>query len=104
MKWKIATASVVAAAIMSAPIAAAVPTNGNGNTSGTRNTPGQTISQIAKSGGGPAEILKALIGSKPANKGLPKALVSVQKPKPTPKPTSKPTPKPTPTPAPAPAP
>jgi hypothetical protein len=98
MKWKIATASVAAAAIMSAPIAAAAPGNGNGNTDGTRNTIGQTISQIAKSGGGPAEILKALIGFKPANKGLPKALVSVQKPKPTPKPT--PTPTPTPVPAP----
>ena len=98
MKWKIATASVVAAAIMSAPLAAAAPTDGNGNNSGTRNTTGQTISQIAKSGGGPAEILKALIGLKHTNKGLPKALVSVQKPKPTPKPP----PPPTPTPAPAP--
>jgi hypothetical protein len=94
MKWKIATASVVAAAIMSAPIAAAAPTNGNGNTSGTRNTTGQTISQIAKSGGGPAEVLKALIGLKPTNKGLPKALESVQKPKPTPKPTPAPAPAP----------
>ena len=87
MKWKIATASVAAAAIMSAPIAAAAPGNGNGNTNGTRNPIGQTISQIAKSGGGPAEILKALIGRKPNNKGLPKALINVQKPKPTPTPT-----------------
>ncbi len=92
MKWKIATASVVAAAIMSAPIAAAAP--GKGKVDSTRNTTGKTVSQIAKSGGGAAEILKAKIALKPTNKGLPKALANVQKPKPTPTPTTDPAPAP----------
>lgn len=90
MKWKIATASVVtAAAIMTAPVAGAAPGNGkgkgNGHT-GTRNTIGQTISQIAKSGGGSAGILSALSGFKPNNTGLAKALQNALKPKPTPTP------------------
>ena len=95
MKWKIATASVLAATVMSAPVAAAAPGthNGNGSTTGPRNTIGKTISEIAKNGGGSAGILGALVNFKPNNKGLAKALQNALKPK------SEPTPEPTPTPA-----
>lgn len=98
MKWKIATASVLAAAVMSAPVAAAAPgnSNANGNTAGPRNTIGKTISEIAKNGGGAAAIHQALINFKPNNKGLANALQQILKPKPTP--TPEPTPEPTPTP------
>jgi hypothetical protein len=82
MKWKIATASVVAAAIMSAPVASAAPANDNSNVGGARNAIGQTISQIAKNGGGAAAILGQLVQFKPANKGLAKALQNLLNPKP----------------------
>lgn len=97
MKWKIAAAAVATAAIVSAPLAGA-KTNNKGNGNRPTTPPGQSISAIAKSGGGPAAILGALIGLKPTNPGLPKALTNVTKPKPSPTPT--PTPDPTPTPAP----
>ena len=58
MKWKIATASVVAAAIMSAPLAAAAP---SGGTSGKGNTVGKTVSEIAKTGGGADGVVGALV-------------------------------------------
>lgn len=61
MKWKVATASVVAAAIVSAPVANAAPSNGNGITG--PNNVGQAISQIASiasGGASPAAILNAL--------------------------------------------
>lgn len=82
MKWKITTASVLAAAIMSAPVAGAAPGNDHGNNGGTRNTIGQTISQIAKSGGGAAAVLGQLVQFKPNNTGLAKALQNALKPKP----------------------
>lgn len=82
MKWKIATASMVAAAIISAPVAGAAPGNGSGNNGGTRPNIGQTISQIAKSGGGAAAILGQLVQFKPNNKGLARALQNLLKPKP----------------------
>lgn len=81
MKWKIATASVLAAAIMSAPAANAVPGNGHGN-GGARPNIGQTISQIAKNGGGAAAVLGQLVQLKPNNKGLAKALQNLLNPKP----------------------
>lgn len=86
MKWKIATASVLAAALMSAPVAGAAPgnSNGNGNSAGARNTIGQTVSQIARTGGGSAGVLGALSQLKPANTGLAKALQNALKPKPAP--------------------
>ncbi len=94
MKWKIATASVLAAAVMSAPVAAAAPgnSNANGNSAGPRNTIGKTISEIAKNGGGSAGVLGALVNFKPNNKGLAKALQNALKPKPEPTPTPTPTP------------
>jgi hypothetical protein len=96
VKWKVATASVLAAAIVSAPVASAAPGNGNNGGSGARNTIGQTISAIAKSGGGAAGILGALVQLKPNNKGLANALQRVLShkttatPTPTPAPTSTP--------------
>lgn len=103
MKWKIAAAAVATAAIVSAPLASAKPA-GSGNGNKPVSPPGQSISAIAKAGGGPAAILGALIGLKPNNPGLPKALTNVTKPKPTPTPTPTPTPDPSPTPDPVPAP
>lgn len=86
MKWKIATATLAAVAIASAPLAGARPGNGNGNGNGNRPTtpPGQTISAIAKSGGGAAGVLGALIQLRPNNLGLQNALARVTRPKPTP--------------------
>lgn len=63
MKWKIATASALTAAIVSAPIAGAAPSNGNGITGPGNAGVGQAISQIAAiaSGGAtPGAILNAL--------------------------------------------
>ncbi len=75
MKWKIAAAALTAAAIVSAPLAGAKPaTNGNGNGNKPTTPPGRTISVIAKSGGGAAGVLGALVQLKPTNPGLPKAL------------------------------
>lgn len=94
MKWKIAAAAIAAAAIASAPLAGAKPsTTGNGNKPTT--PPGQTISSIAKAGGGAAGVLGGLIQLKPTNLGLPKALQRVTA-------TKTPTPTPTETPAPTP--
>lgn len=87
MKWKVATASVLAAAIVSAPVASAAPGSGNNGGNGARNTIGQTISAIAKNGGGAVGILGALVQLKPNNKGLANAvqrLLSHQTPAPTP--------------------
>ncbi len=102
MKWKVAAAVVATAAVVSAPMADAKPGNGNGKK--PVSPPGQTISAIAKSGGGAAGVLGALAGLKPNNKGLQNALKNVTKPKPTPTPTPTPTPPPTPTPDPTPTP
>ena len=90
MKWKVAAAVVATAAIVSSPLASAKPGNGNGKK--PVSPPGQTISAIAKNGGGAAGVLGALIGLKPTNKGLQNALNQVTKPKPTPDPTPTPTP------------
>jgi hypothetical protein len=94
MKWKVATASVLAAAIVSAPVASAAP--GNGNNGGTRNNVGQTISAIAKNGGGAAGILGALVQLKPNNKGLANALQRILSKKTTATPTPPPAPTTTP--------
>lgn len=61
MKWKVATASVVTAAFLSAPVANAAPANSNGN-AGPNNI-GQTISAIAgiaSGGANPGSILNAV--------------------------------------------
>ncbi|HPX37222.1 MAG TPA: hypothetical protein PLH92_12140 [Mycobacterium sp.] len=100
MKFKVAAMTTLAAvAIASAPVAAAAPnSNANGNSGSTpRNTIGQTISAIAKSGGGAAGVLGALVQFKPGNLGLANALQRVIAPKPTPTPTPAPTPTVTPT-------
>ncbi|MCB0932818.1 MAG: hypothetical protein KDB71_13105 [Mycobacterium sp.] len=79
---------------MSAPAAGAAPNNGNGNSGGARNTIGQTISAIAKNGGGAAGVLGALAQLKPNNKGLANALqrvLSRQTKTPTPTPSPDPT-------------
>lgn len=82
MNWKIATATLAAVAIASAPMAGANPGNGNGNGSGTKPAnQGQTISAIAKSGGGAAGVLGALVQLKPNNLGLANALARVTAPK-----------------------
>lgn len=100
MKWKIAVATLAAAAIASAPLAGAKPAN-NGNGNKPVAPPGQTISAIAKAGGGAAAVLGGLIQLKPTNPGLPKALQRVTATKtPTPTPTPEPTPTPTPEPTP----
>lgn len=87
MKWKMAVAAMAAAAVVSAPAANAAPASGSGtgSASGTANRPttsiGQTISAIAKSGGGPAAILGALVQFKPNNHGLLNALQRLTTPK-----------------------
>jgi len=48
VKWTVATATVVTAAILSAPVAGATPNNNNGGA----NNVGQTISNIATIAGG----------------------------------------------------
>ena len=118
MKFKVAAVTTLAAvAIASAPVAAAAPnTNANGNagssastSAGTnagtgtpRNNIGQTISAIAKSGGGAAGVLGALVQFKPGNLGLLNALQRVTAPKTTTSTaTSTPTPAPTTTAAPS---
>ena len=58
MKWKIATATVVTAAILTAPVAAASPSD-NGNTVGN-NVAGQVIGGIT--GTDPGVIIEALNG------------------------------------------
>lgn len=73
MKWKIAAAGVAVTAIISAPIVAAAP-GGNGKKPGN---PGNTISQIAKNGGGVVAIKSALAAAKPNNKGRQRALERV---------------------------
>ena len=85
MNWKIATATLAAVAIYAAPMAGAKPGNGNGNGNGGTKpaNQGQTISAVAKAGGGAAGVLGALVQLKPNNKGLQNALRNVTKPKPT---------------------
>jgi len=58
VKWKIATASVVTAAMLSAPVAGAAPSNGGNNA--TNNAVGQVIGQVT--GTDPAVIIDALNG------------------------------------------
>lgn len=77
MKWKYAAASVAVAAIASAPFAAAAPKGDNGNGHKPVSPPGQSISQIAKTGGGATGVLGALVTAKPSNPGLPNALQHV---------------------------
>lgn len=81
MNWKIAAAALATAAIVSAPLAGAVPGNGNGNGNGhgkrPATPPGQTISAIAKNGGGAAGVLGALIQLRPTNLGLQNAFKHV---------------------------
>ena len=90
MNWKIAAATAAVAAIISAPLAGAKPANtGTGNKPAT--PPGQSISSIAKTGGGAAGALGGLISLKPTNPGLPNALQRVTATK-TPTPTPEPTP------------
>lgn len=81
VKWKVTAATLAAIAITSAPLAGAAPGNGNGK----KPVPsrGQTISAIAKAGGGAAGVLGALVQLKPGNLGLQNALKNVTKPKPT---------------------
>lgn len=87
MKWKMAVAAMAAAAVVSAPAANAAPANGSGNGSAnsaanrTTTSIGQTISAIAKSGGGAAGILSKLSELKPGNLGLLNALQRVTAPK-----------------------
>lgn len=81
MNWKIATATLAAVAIASAPMAGAKPGKGNDGTKPANQ--GQTISAVAKAGGGAAGVLGALVQLKPNNKGLQNALRNVTKPKPT---------------------
>ena len=81
MNWKIATATLAAVAIASAPMAGAKPGKGNDGTKPANQ--GQTISVVAKAGGGAAGVLGALVQLKPNNKGLQNALRNVTKPKPT---------------------
>jgi hypothetical protein len=66
VNWKIATATLAAVAIAAAPMAGAKPGNGNGNGNGTKPAnQGQTISAVAKAGGGAAGVLGALVQLKP---------------------------------------
>ena len=58
MKWKIATASVVTAAMLSAPVAAAAPSDNANNVA--NNVAGQVIGQVT--GTDPALIVNALSG------------------------------------------
>lgn len=55
MKWKIATASAVTAAMLSAPVAAAAPSDGGAN-----NAVGQVIGQVT--GTNPTVIIETLNG------------------------------------------
>lgn len=80
MKFKMAVASMAVAAMVTAPAANAAPNNGNGSNRNTTNI-GQTISAIAKSGGGAAGVLGALVQLKPGNLGLLNALQKVTAPK-----------------------
>ena len=59
MKWKIATASVVTAAMLSAPVAGAAPSNGGGNDA-ANNAVGQVIGQVT--GTNPSVIIETLNG------------------------------------------
>lgn len=98
MKWKMAVATMTAAAMVSAPVAGAAPSNSNANANanGGRANVGQTISAIARNGGGAAGVLGALGQLKPGNLGLANAFQRVTAPK-----TTTPTPTATPTPAPS---
>lgn len=58
MKWKIATASVVTAAMLSAPVAAAAPSDNANNVA--NNVAGQVIGSVT--GTDPALIVNALSG------------------------------------------
>ena len=58
MKWKIAMASVVTAAMVSAPVAAAAPSDNTNNVA--NNVAGQVIGQVT--GSDPALIVNALSG------------------------------------------
>ena len=58
MKWKIATASVLTAAMVSAPVAAAAPSDNSSNVA--NNVAGQVIGQVT--GTDPALIVNALSG------------------------------------------
>lgn len=49
--------------------------NGNGHKPVT--PPGQTVSAVAKNGGGPVGVLTTLTGLKPYSRGLPNALEHV---------------------------
>jgi hypothetical protein len=58
MKWKIATASVITAAMVSAPVAAAAPSDNANNVA--NNVAGQVIGSVT--GADPALIVNALSG------------------------------------------
>lgn len=78
MNMKYIAAGIGVAAIISAPIVSAAPgSHGNGNGNKPGNPPGQSISQIAKNGGGPVAILSALAAAHPNNRGLQNALKRV---------------------------
>ena len=59
MKWKIATASVVTAALLSAPVAGAAPSDGGANNV-ANNAVGQVIGQVT--GTNPGVIIETLNG------------------------------------------
>lgn len=78
MKWKIATAGLaVAAAITAGPIASGAPGNGNGNGHKPVTPPGQSVSAVANSGGGPVGVLTVLSGLGPYKTGRANALTHV---------------------------
>lgn len=58
MKWKIATASMVTAAMLSAPVAGAAPSDGNNTV--VNNAVGQVLGQVT--GTNPGVIIEALNG------------------------------------------
>jgi len=60
VKWKIATASVVTAAMLSAPVAGAAPSDGGGANNVANNAVGQVIGQVT--GTNPAVIIDTLNG------------------------------------------
>lgn len=76
MKIRLAAASLAVAALTSVPLSSAAP-GGNGNGHQPVTPPGQTVSAVAKSGGGPVGVLTTLTGLKPYSRGLANALEHV---------------------------
>ena len=74
LNWKIATLGLVAAGMLSAPAATAAPSAGDINSA-----VGQSISVIAKNGGGSAAVLSQLQQIKTSNPGLATAVQNAVK-------------------------